>query len=322
MRTLQARLHTLEYLAEGILGVELRPLNGKDWPMATAGSHIDLHLADGLMRSYSLVNAQGEKHRYTIAVSRDTNGRGGSRYVHEKLRVGDILTISEPRNSFPLKESASHSVFIAGGIGITPLWSMVQRLSQIGAPWTIHYSAQSPERAAYVEELSALASDAGGSVHLNFDGGQRDKMLNLQRIVDSCPSYADLYCCGPVPMLQAFEAACKARDPDTVHREYFAAPVSERTEKSNEDEVVIVLSKTNKTLKVGPETTILDALLNAGIEVEYSCMSGICRACETKVLDGIPDHQDFVLSDSERESGATMMICCSRAKTKELILDL
>ncbi len=322
MRTIKARIHAIEFLAEDILGIDLRPIDGEEWPAAIAGSHIDLHLPGGMVRSYSLVNAQGEKHRYVIAVSRDANSRGGSRYLHEVLRVGDVLTISEPRNSFALKESASHSIFIAGGIGITPLWSMAQRLSQIGAPWTIYYSAQAPERAAYVERLSSLASDAGGTIHLNFDGGQRDRMLNLQKIVDSSPPDADLYCCGPIPMLRAFEAACEGRNPDTVHREYFAAPASAQAEKGSEEEFIVVLSKSNKTVTVGPTTTILDAVLNAGVEVAYSCMAGICRACETNVLGGLPDHQDLVLSDSERDSGATMMICCSRAKTTELILDL
>lgn len=322
MRTIKASVHSIEFLAEGILGVDLRPIDSEGWPMVIAGSHIDLHLPGGMIRSYSLVNAQGEKHRYAIAVSREANSRGGSRYLHDILRVGDVLTISEPRNSFVLRESASHSVFIAGGIGITPLWSMVQRLSRIGAPWTIYYSAQTPERAAYVEQLSSLASNASGTIHLNFDGGQKDRMLNLQQIVDSSPRDADLYCCGPIPMLHAFEAACKGRNPDTVHREYFAAPASAQVVKASEDEFVIILSKTNKTVTVGPKTTILDAVLSAGVEVPYSCMSGICRVCETNVLGGLPDHQDLVLTDSERECGTTMMICCSRAKTKELILDL
>jgi vanillate O-demethylase ferredoxin subunit len=324
MRTIKARLHALEYLADGILGIELRPQSRAErdeWPVAIAGSHIDLHLPGGLTRSYSLVNAQGENHRYVIAVSRDAKSRGGSKHLHEKLRVGEIISISEPRNSFVLKESAAHSVFIAGGIGITPLWSMVQRLSQIGAPWTLHYSAQSPEKAAYVEQLTALAANAGGTLHLNFDGGQRDKMLDLAKIVDACPADADLYCCGPIPMLQSFEGACKERDPELVHREYFAAPAAAPSADS-EDEFIVVLSKSNMTVKVGSDTTILDAVLNAGIEVPYSCMSGICRACETKVVDGRPDHLDMVLSDSERESGATMMICCSRSKTKELTLEL
>ncbi|MQR00086.1 2Fe-2S iron-sulfur cluster binding domain-containing protein [Glaciimonas sp. GS1] len=322
MRTIKARIYAIEFLAEDILGFDLRPIDGEEWPMAIAGSHIDLHLPGGMVRSYSLVNAQGEQHRYVVSVSRDANSRGGSRYLHEILRVGDVLTISEPRNSFALKESAVHSVFIAGGIGITPLWSMVQRLSQIGAPWTIYYSAQSPERAAYVAQLSSLAAEAGGTLHLNFDGGQKDRMLNLQQIVDSIPADADLYCCGPIPMLHAFEAACEGRHPDTVHREYFAAPAPVQMEEGREEEIIIFLSKSDKTVKVGPTTTILDAVLNAGVEVSYSCMSGICRACETNVLDGLPDHRDLVLSDDERACGKTMMICCSRAKTKELTLEL
>jgi tetrachlorobenzoquinone reductase len=322
MQTLKARIHSIEFLAMGIVAIDMRPIDGAEWPMVIAGSHIDLHLPGGMVRSYSLVNAQGEMHRYVIAVSREANSRGGSQYLHEKLRVGELLSLSAPRNSFALRESAAHSIFIAGGIGITPLWSMAQRLSQIGAPWTMYYSVRAPELAAYVEQLASLSSGANGTVHLNFDGGERDKMLNLQHIVESAPGDADFYCCGPIPMLRAFEEACKGRHPDTVHREYFAAPATASPESRGGDELVVILSKSNKTLKVGPDITILDAVLDAGVDVPYSCMEGICGACETAVLSGTPDHRDLVLSDGERESGTKMMICCSRAKTKELILDL
>ena len=322
MKTLLARLHSVEWLASGVLGFDFRPVGAHEWPAAPAGSHIDVHLPDGLVRSYSLVNAPGERHRYAIAVNRDESGRGGSRYMHDHLRVGQELSISEPRDSFPLTEAASHSVFIAGGIGITPLWNMVQRLSQIGAPWTLHYSARSPEGAAFAQPLAVLASKAGGRVHMNYDGGMSCKRLDLAAIVASAPADAHVYCCGPIRMLEAFEAACVDRDPALVHREYFAAPAMPQPAGASDQEFTVTLTRTGKTIPVGAGTSILDAVLKAGVDVSYSCMSGICGACVTNVLGGVPDHRDLVLSDAEKDAGETMMICCSRARSAELTLDL
>ena len=323
MKALKAKLHSIEWLADGILGFDFRPFNEGGWPVVTAGAHLDVHLPIGLVRSYSLVNAHGENRRYVIAVNREASGGGGSRYMHDKLRVGEVLNLSEPRNSFALRESASHSVFIAGGIGITPLWSMIQRLSHIGAPWTLHYSARTREGAAFADQIASLAADAGGQVNFNFDDGEKDKRLDIQAIIESSPPDADLYCCGPLPMLKAFEAASEEREPGLVHREYFAAPALASSESCGENhEFTVRLSRTNKTIPVSSGTTILEALLNAEVDVPHSCMSGICGACETGVLAGVPDHRDFVLSDSERGSGATMILCCSRAKSPELTLDL
>lgn len=323
MKTLKAKLHSIEWLANGILGFDFRPLHEEEWPVVTAGAHLDVHLPRGLTRSYSLINAHGENHRYVIAVNRETTGRGGSRYMHEELRVGEVLTLSAPRNGFPLREEASHSVLIAGGIGITPLWSMIQRLSQIKVSWTLHYSARTKEAAAFADQIASLAADTGDHVNFNFDDGEKDRRLDIQAIVDSSPSDADLYCCGPLPMLKAFDAATKEREPSLVHREYFSAPASALDRTCGENhEFTVRLSRTNKTISVSSGITILDALLKAEVDVPHSCMSGICGACETGVLAGVPDHRDFVLSDSERESGATMMICCSRAKSPELTLDL
>lgn len=322
MNVLKARLHSIEWLASGILGFDFRPLGENQWPTAPAGSHIDVHLPNGLVRSYSLVNAPGERHRYAIAVNRDESGRGGSRYMHDQLRVGQVLSISEPRDSFPLNEAASHSVFIAGGIGITPLWSMVQRLSQIGAPWTLHYSAREPEGAAFAGPIALLASRAGGRVHMNFDGGMSCKRLDLGAIVASAPPDTHVYCCGPIRMLEGFESACAQRDPALVHREYFAAPAAPQPAGATDREITVKLARAGKTIPVGAGMSILDAILKAGVDVSHSCMSGICGACATNVLDGVPDHRDLVLSDADKNSGKTMMICCSRAKSPELTLDL
>lgn len=322
MKTLQARLHSIEWLATGISAFELRPLGTVHWPQVTAGSHIDLHLPNGIHRSYSLTNAPGEEHRYTIAVNRDDSGKGGSRYIHDQLRVGQVLSISEPRNSFPLLETAAHSVFIAGGIGVTPLWSMAQRLSRLGAPWTMYYSARTRESAALVEQIEALAANSSGRLNLNFDEGKSEKRLNLQAVIDAVEPDAHVYCCGPVPMLEAFERACSTRDPASVHLEYFAAPTLDKSTATPDTEFTVTLAKSGKQISVGADISILDAVLASGVDVPYSCLSGICGACETKVICGTPDHRDFILSDAEKNAGQAMFICCSRSKSVELTLDL
>ena len=325
MQRLHARVHAIRQLAQGIHEFDLRSSDGKAWPAASAGAHIDIFLPNGLVRSYSLTNPSGDAHGYTCAVSLEPASRGGSAYMHQNLRVGDCLEISAPRNTFPLNEAAARSVFIAGGIGITPLWSMIQRLAALGKRWELYYSARSPEVAAYTANAAVLASQSQGHVALNFDEGEKDRRLDIAAIVESCPGDAHLYCCGPVPMLQAFEAACVSRDPDTVHREYFSAPVcspSTSAQANDQQEFRVVLSRANITLAVKGGMSILDAVLDAGVDVPYSCMNGVCRSCETRVLSGTPDHRDLVLSDAERNSGATMIICCSGAKSDELILDL
>lgn len=253
MKLLQAKLHSIQLLAAGVHGFDFRPAGQDQWPAVAAGSHIDLHLPNGLMRSYSLVNAPGESHRYVIAVNREASSKGGSSYLHDRIRVGQVLSISQPRDSFPLRETTAHSVLIAGGIGVTPLWSMVQRLSEIGAPWTLYYSARGRECAAFVDPIAALASSTGGQVYLNFDAGASDKRLDLRAIVEAAPPDAHVYCCGPVPMLKAFESACAQRDPALVHREYFAAPAAQKTSDTAERAFTVRLARSRKRLKWVPK---------------------------------------------------------------------
>ena len=322
MQKLNATLHAIELLADGILGFDFRPSDGAIWPAPTAGAHIDLHLPNGLVRSYSLTNRPGESKRYVVAVSRDASGGGGSRFMHDNLRVGQKLPISEPRNNFPLATSSSHSIFFAGGIGITSIWSMVQSVAQTGKPWTLHYAARALENAAFVDELQHFASQHNGSVHMNFDGGVKEKMLDLEAIVAAAGLDTEFYCCGPIPMLKAFEQACHSRPKDKVHIEYFAAPKVAQPGPATDGPFRVVLSKSKRTVEVAPDCTILDALLNEGVDAPYSCMGGVCRACETVVLQGVPDHRDFVLSEDERDAGDRIIICCSRAKSDELVLEL
>jgi vanillate O-demethylase ferredoxin subunit len=316
--TLQVRVKSITYEADGILGFELWPMPPlKELPPFTAGAHVDVHLPNGLIRSYSLLNAQDERHRYVIGVNRDPQSRGGSRAMHDTVRTGDALTISAPRNNFPLDEAAPLSVFIAGGIGITPLRSMIHRMQSLGRPWRLHYAARTRQNAAFVDALQALRGDTA-EVHFSFDREPGARMLDIPGIVAALPAGAHLYCCGPLPMLDAFEAAAKNLSPEQVHVEYFAA----RESAANEGGFTVELAKSKRSLVVQPGHTILDSLEEIGIEPPYSCREGVCGTCEVAVLEGIPDHRDLVLSAAEKAENKRMMICCSGAKSSKLVLDL
>lgn len=315
---LEARIRAMVLEADGIMSVELRAPDGRELPPFTAGAHIDLHLPTGLIRSYSLLNDAAERHRYVIAVGRDKASRGGSQYVHERLRVGDTTTLGVPRNNFPLAEDAADTLLIAGGIGITPVLCMIRRLHALNRPWRLHYCTRTRRHAAFLDELLRLAGNQPERVKVNFDGEQFGKMLDIAQVVNAERPDTHLYCCGPLPMLDAFERATAGRNPATVHLEYFAARSAPATAGGFELE----LRRSGKTLTVPPGKTILDVVMDAGVAVSYSCSEGICGSCETKVLEGQPDHRDLVLSKEEQAAGKTMMICCSGCKGSKLVLDL
>jgi ferredoxin-NADP reductase len=283
-------------------------------PPFTAGAHIDLHLRNGFSRSYSLLNAQNERHRYCVAIQNDPVSRGGSRFIHDTVRTGDVLRISPPRNNFALAEQAEYSVLIAGGIGITPIWCMLQRLVELGRPRELFYAVRSRRRAAFVDDILALD---GGNVHLHFDDENAGGLIDLDAVVRRAAPGAHLYCCGPLPMLAAFESATSGLPAETVHVEYFAAK-----EPAAAGGFEVVLARSGRTVFVPEHSTIIDALLAHGIAAEYSCLEGVCGTCETKVLEGVPDHRDVVLSAQERASNRTMMICCSGSRTSRLVIDL
>jgi vanillate O-demethylase ferredoxin subunit len=315
---MQVRIKRISFEAESINSYELVAPAGSDLVAFTAGSHIDLHLPDGMIRSYSLVNDPSERSRYVIAVNKDAASRGGSRFVHATLRAGDIITISHPRNNFVLQEDAAHSILIAGGIGITPLLSMIRRLEALGRSWELFYAARTRLAAAFVDELSALRPGVQANLHLNFDQEPSGRMFDLAAIVKNAPDDAHLYCCGPVPMLEAFEMATRDRPAGQVHVEYFKAKEKPAAEGGFE----VRLARSNRTIKVEAGKTILNALLDAGIAVNYACTEGVCGTCETRVIEGIPDHRDLFLGKSEQAANNTMMICCSGSKSDTLVLDL
>jgi vanillate O-demethylase ferredoxin subunit len=313
--TLSLLVKSITFEAEDVISLDLRPADAGPLPGFTAGSHVDLSLGNGLSRSYSLANPQTETHRYVVGVQRDAASRGGSRFVHEAVRVGQVLTASEPRNNFPLVEDAAETILIAGGIGITPLWCMAQRLHALGRNWRLYYAVRSRRRAAFLDRMAALAPAA---LHLHADDEQGGRIFDVAPVIAGAGPGAQLYCCGPLPMLAAFEAATAGVPPATVHVEYFSA----REPVTATGGFEVVLARSGLTLQVAEGQTILDTLRLNGIDTPHSCLEGVCGTCETVVLEGIPDHRDSVLSDRERASSKTMMICCSGCLGGRLVLDL
>lgn len=313
---LDVRVKRISFEAESINSYELIAVAGGDLPAFTAGSHVDLHLTNGMIRSYSLVNDQNERHRYVIAVNKDAGSRGGSHRVHETVRVGDVLAISPPRNNFALIETAEHSVLIAGGIGITPLLSIARRLDALGRPWNLFYAARTRGAAAFLDELDALKAPA--NVHLDFDDARAGRVFDLASVLGKAPANAHLYCCGPVPMLDAFEKATAGRPAGHVHVEYFQAKDAPALDGGFEVE----LTRSKRKISIDKGMSILDALLDAGVMVNYACTEGVCGTCETGVIAGTPDHRDQFLSKEEQAANKTMMVCCSGSKSRTLVLDL
>lgn len=309
---LQLRLVQMRLEAEDVISYEFASIDGRPLPAFTAGSHIDLHLPGGHLRSYSLCNAPAERHRYVIAVRRERESRGGSAWMHDALRVGHTLASGLPVNDFPLAESAPQSVLVAGGIGVTPLLAMARRLEELRQPWQMHYAARSPQSAAFAGELRAL-----GPVKFCFSSAPKGR-LNLGALVAAAPQTAHLYCCGPAAMINEFGAACAGRDPATVHVERFGATTAAATEGGYH----VVLRRAGQRFEVGPGKTILDTLLDHSVDVQYACSSGVCGTCRTAVVEGIPDHRDDYLTDDEKREGKSIMICCSGARSRELVLDL
>jgi vanillate O-demethylase ferredoxin subunit len=308
---LRLRLHRITYAAAGINLFEFRSPDGVPLPAFTAGAHVDLHLPNGLTRQYSLCNSQDERDRYVVGVKKDAGSRGGSRCVHEQLRAGMIVPVGAPRNNFALHEDAPHSLLIAGGIGITPIASMVSRLRARGLAWELHYSARRREEAAFLEELGTQ------HVHLHIDEEHGGALLDIGAIVRQAPAHAHLYCCGPAPMLDAFESAASGRPAAQVHVERFSP-----AKVPGGGAFFVELAKSGRRIFVESGETIAEALRAHGVDVQTSCEQGICGTCETRVLAGRPDHRDELLSDGERAANDVMMICCSRSKDDVLVLDL
>lgn len=312
----ELRLRQIRLEAEGICSYEFVALAGRRLPPFTAGAHLDLHLPEGRVRSYSLANPPDDGERYLVAVQREAQGRGGSVWMHDSLRVGQTLTANGPLNDFALAESAEHSVFIAGGIGITPMLSMIGRLDALGRSWQLHYASRAPAFTAFMPRLERLDRERGRVAYCF--GSDRAERLDIAGIVNNAKAATHLYCCGPTRMIDAFVEAGRSRPPATMHFERFAAADAPAVEGG----YTVVLHKSGKRLLVPPGKTLLDALLDENVAVPYACSNGICGTCLTRVISGTPDHRDEFLNEEQRRAGASMLVCCSGSLTPELTLDL
>lgn len=310
---LNLRIKSAVWEAPNIISYELMRSDGGELPEFTAGAHINISLPSGLVRSYSLINSQSERHRYVIAVQKDRESRGGSKWIVQNFRPGEILSVDQPRNNFELNETAEKSIFIAGGIGITPILSMIDRADAIGRDWDLIFYSRTRNSTPFLERLKDKPC-----VRLHFDREPGAEILDINSLVSAVPAGVHLYCCGPLTMLEAFEQATKARAAETVHVEYFTAKEPPATQGG----FVVVLAKSGREIAIPAGKTILTALRDEGVDVPHSCTEGICGTCETKVLEGIPDHRDRILTDAQRLANKTMMICCSGAKSGKLVLDL
>ncbi|WP_031358758.1 PDR/VanB family oxidoreductase [Caballeronia sordidicola] len=315
-QALSALIRSLRHEADGVLSVELVPGPGAHFPGFEAGAHVDVHLPNGLVRSYSLSNSSADIDRYVLGILEDRQSRGGSKYIHANFRCGMAVAIDAPRNNFRLDENAASSILIAGGIGITPILSMYRRLIQLGRPVKLVYCARSRKQAGFVEHLLEM----GGDVLLHFDDEHDGAPIDLPALLERESKDVHAYCCGPEVMLRAFEEASGLAGIANVHVERFAAdPEIRRTDGNS---YVVELSKSGKTLGVEAGKTLLQTLLDANVYVDHSCEEGVCGSCETRVLSGIPDHRDSVLSAAERAANKKIMVCVSGCKSGKLILDL
>jgi len=316
--TYQVYIKSVTHEADGVLAYELKGLEGVVLPAFSPGAHIDVIAENIPLRSYSLLNDPSERNRYVIAVAKDPKSRGGSIMIHDRLRAGDRLQVSEPRNLFPLTEGEHRSVLIAGGIGITPLWCMAQYLNSKKMDWELHYFARSVNHAALIDAMQGHIIRDKVQLLLGYD--VEATVAHIQEVLRGDDGSRHYYCCGPAGMIQAYSQQARAHFiPDSrVHFESFI-PLQEAATSGGYE---IVLAKTCKTLKIEQGKSILDALIENGVEVMHSCREGICGACEVRVLEGTPDHRDSILSEAEKQAGKTVFVCCSGSKTPRMVLDL
>ena len=300
--------------ADGVVALTLAHPDGDPLPEWTPGAHIDLCLTDELTRQYSLCGDPADRGTWRIGVLREVAGRGGSAYVHDELAVGTKLAVSVPRNNFELHEAPTY-LFIAGGIGITPILPMIAAAEQAGADWTLLYGGRTRDSMAFTADELARYGD-----RVLLRPQDEHGLLDLAEYLGRVQHGALIYACGPEPMLKAVTDACDHWPPNALHVERFA-PV-ELAEPVRGESFEVVLARSGLTVTVEPGRSILETVEAAGVGVLSSCREGTCGTCETDVIDGLPEHRDSLLTEAERESNETMFICVSRCLGAQLTLDL
>ncbi|MER2535897.1 MAG: PDR/VanB family oxidoreductase [Rhizobiaceae bacterium] len=303
-------------VADGVVRFTLARKDGGQLLEWQPGAHIDVHFVSNgqdCVRHYSLCGSPSDRSRWQIAVLRVKEGRGGSAHIHDAFAEGDTVRVTGPRNNFPLVP-ASPYLFIAGGIGITPMLSMVEAASAAGRDWRLVYCGRSETSMAFAQHL---VSSAGDKVLLHTS--DTHGLIDLSALIAASAPDTVVYCCGPSSMIDAVRENCSAWSPDRVHFERFTGsePVAADANSSFEVE----FARSGLVLTVPPDRSILAMAEDAGVDIDSSCQEGVCGTCETRVLSGTPDHRDSVLSARERAAGKTMMVCVSRSCSARLVLD-
>ncbi|RDV29237.1 oxidoreductase [Alteromonas aestuariivivens] len=297
--------------------IKLVRADGGELPAPPAGSHIMLHLPNGLVRQYSLTNAQSETDAYRLSILLDEHSRGGSAYLHQQVNVGDELVVSGPKSQFPLVLGAETSLLIGGGIGVTPLLSMAKTLHQQGQNFELHYCARHQRDAAFVKQLRNC--EFADRVHFYFSRDPDGERLNFNTLLHDIVAGRHLFCCGPNAMMDAVAQAASHWPRGSVHFEKFKADNHQVYE---DIPFQLVLERSNKTFTVPADKSALDVLHDNGYDIDNVCGEGICGACLINVVDGEVEHRDGILSEDEKSANDIMTLCCSRAKSDTLVIEL
>nr|WP_315593811.1 PDR/VanB family oxidoreductase [uncultured Cupriavidus sp.] len=317
--SLTVRVHRKHTEAVDICSFELVNFDGKPLPNFSAGSHIDVYLPNGISRQYSLCNDPAETHRYLIGVLRDPCTRGGSGAMHELVHEGDTLKISVPKNHFPLVRGAQRSLLLAGGIGITPILCMAERLDLAGEDFELHYSARSRERMAFHDRIRQ--SSFSSKAVFYFDNNDGAEKLDLGKLLGGPSAGTHLYVCGPKGFMDAVLETSRAKGwpEDHLHYEFFSG---QPIKSDGDGSFHVKLASSGKVVLVPKDKTVVQALNDAEVEVQTSCEQGVCGTCLTRVLQGVPDHRDMYLTPDEQAMNDRFLPCCSRAKSPLLVLDI
>lgn len=316
METYKVVTRRITDVADGIRAFDFVMADGSPLRPFEAGSHIILHPPNGTCRRYSLLNGPGETDAYRIAVLREDQGRGGSRYLHRHLKEGTPLHILGPFNHFPVDDCAENYLLLAGGIGITPILSIARHLHAAGKPFALHYCARSHERAAFADWLAACPFAAQATFH--FSGGDPAKRLDIASLARAQHQSTQVYFCGPQPFMVAVEEACADWPSSRVHSESFLGAGAVPKNAAPFD---VQIAGTGEIITVPADRTLLDALWQAGHSVDFVCREGICGSCMVDLVSGDADHRDDFLTDEEKRRNDLLMACCSRAKSGRLVID-
>lgn len=311
---MRLRVTRNDKIADGIHLLEFRDASGKALPQFSAGAHIAIRVPNGLLRKYSLCNDPSQRDRYQIAVKREVNGRGGSSNLIDQVNAGDELLVAAPVNDFALPQRAQDFLFIAGGIGITPIMAMIRQVQAEGKRFRLYYCTRSPETTAFVGELNA--PEFAGKVTIHYDGGDPSRSLDLRPVLAERKNREHLYCCGPRPLMEAVRNMTDHWSSTAVHFEAFSEA---ETHKPEDKPFRVKLARSGEVIDVPTSKTVLEALRDKGHTVPSSCETGTCGTCRTKLLAGEADHRDLVLGPHERADN--IMICVSRARSDEITID-